>query len=90
MRSSEWQYLGYVSAGFGLGLVVSGVISLFYMYEHGLMRHRYGSYLLPLLSIGLCFLIAGLAASFVARERRLEENKKSGLLPPPPPPPPPV
>ena len=89
MRSSHWQYLGYVLVGLGSGLFISGLVAFIYFQQHPGISSQYRSITLPLLIIGICIIILGILTFRRARKkRRLEEGEMPQLYLPPPPPPP--
>jgi len=85
--------LGYVLAGVGSGLSISGLIAFAYFQQRYWIVSVYRSIALPLLIVGICIIAAGIVTFHQARKRRrheIEEGEKPPMyLPPPPLPPPP-
>jgi len=89
MRSSHWQYLGYVLVGVGSGLSISGLIAFIYFHQRYWIIFQYRSFTLPLLIVGICVVAAGVVTFRQAREKRrheIEEGEKPPMYLPPPPP----
>jgi hypothetical protein len=88
MRSSDWQYLGYVVAGVGISFAFSGAIALFGLQQGIFGKTQYASSLVWILFFGVLLAVLGVAAFFVY----LSRNKIHAPSPPPfpdlPPPPP--
>jgi len=80
MRSSDWKYLGSVLIGIGGSLSISGLITFFYFQMYSWITHRYSSYPIPLLFVGICFIVLGIVAFYVSKEKR-EIMKKKVKLP---------
>jgi len=92
MRSSHWQYLGYVLVGIGSGLSVSGMVAFIYFQQRYWISSPYRSITLPLLIAGICIIALGVLTFRQARKKRkfeIEVERPSVYLPPPPPPLPP-
>jgi multisubunit Na+/H+ antiporter MnhG subunit len=94
MRSSHWQYLGYVLVGVGSGLSASGLIAFIYFQQpyliSSLARAKYQPFTLPLLIVGICIIAVGILTFRRDREKRRHETEgeiQPIYLPPPPPPP---
>ncbi len=86
MRSSEWQYIGYVLVAVGGALILTGAISLYAVQQGLLVKTQYNDYFLPTLLVGLLLTALGVVAFFKSKQ------KQEPLPPPPspnPPPPPP-
>jgi ABC-type antimicrobial peptide transport system permease subunit len=95
MRSSHWQYLGFILIGVGSGLAIAGLIAFTYFQQYYWISSPYRAISLPLLIIGICFIGLGIIALWQANKKKHLELINIGLspsLPPPPlsiPPPPP-
>jgi hypothetical protein len=87
MRSSDWQYLGYVLVGVGGSFTLSGAIALYIVQQELLNKNLYSDYFLPILFIGIFIAALGSMAFF-----QYIRKKKKETLPPPYPdlPPPPL
>jgi hypothetical protein len=86
MRSSNWQYLGYVLVGVGGSFALSGAIALYIVQQELLNKNPYSDYFLPILLIGIFITDLGILTFF-----QYIRKKKKETLPPPSPdlPPPP-
>jgi hypothetical protein len=82
-RSSDWDYIVYLSIGVGASLTITGSAALLYLQERALINQRYASLPLPIVFVGICFIAFGMLA-FIRRggKARMEQE-----TPPPPPPP---
>ncbi|MCJ7424497.1 hypothetical protein MUP01_09565 [Candidatus Bathyarchaeota archaeon] len=89
MRSSHWEYLGYMSVGVGSALTACGSIAFSYFQSHFARSPQYSSYSIPLLIFGIGVMVMGVLAFVRYRKIRREEIEKGQYLPPPPVPPPP-
>ena len=90
MRSSHWQYLGYVLVGVGSGLSASGLVAFIYFQQRYWISSQYRSISLPLLIIGIFVIAIGILSFYRDREKRRHETEgeiQPIYLPPPPPPP---
>lgn len=93
MRSSHWQYLGYMLVGVGSALSISGLIAFIYFQQpyliSSLARTKYQPFTLPLFIVGICIIVVGIITFRQAREKRryeIEGEEQPMYLPPPPPP----
>jgi len=76
----------YISMGMGASLTITGSAALLYLRERTLINQRYVYLPLPLVFVGICFIVLGILAYIRRGEKaRMEE----WTLPPPLPPPPP-
>jgi hypothetical protein len=82
MRSSSWEYVGYVLVTVGCSLALTGTVALFSLQQGNLRNMQYSPYLLPILVAGIVFAVSGAMAFIKAGKKRKQE------FPPPPPPPP--
>jgi len=89
MRSSDWQYLGYVLVAVGSALALSGSVALHYFQQGLLSGTRYGASFAPILLVGIAIAVLGIVAFVRARLKRKYELPPPPPLPPPPLPPPP-
>ena len=85
MRSSDWQYLGYVLVGVGGSFVLSGAIALYIVQQELLNKNLYRDFFLPILLIGIFIAALGSMAFF----QYIRKKKEETLLPPYPDLPPP-
>jgi hypothetical protein len=87
MRTSNWQYIGYVLTGVGGAFALSGAIALYSLQEELLAKNQYNSYFLPILLTGIFITGIGIGAFFQYIRKRKKEvpPPSSSDLPPPPP-----
>jgi hypothetical protein len=83
MRSSSWEYSGFVLVGVGSAMLVVGLLTYFSSQILQGRTLRYSSYPVPMVFLGVLMMIAGTIA--LIRSRRMSRED----LPPPPIPPPP-
>jgi drug/metabolite transporter (DMT)-like permease len=85
MRSSHWGYLAFVFVGVGAALLITGSVTFYYSQNPSGTSQRYSSYSIPLIIVGVCFVMLGIPTFLQARAIGSHEIP----LPPPPPPLPP-
>ncbi|MCJ7793359.1 hypothetical protein MUP42_00340 [Candidatus Bathyarchaeota archaeon] len=87
MRSSDWQYLGYVLVGVGGSFAISGAIALYSLQQELLTKNQYSPYFLPILLIGIFIAALGIVAFFqyIRKKKKEIPPPPSPNLPPPPP-----
>jgi hypothetical protein len=87
MRSSDWQYLGYVLVGVGGSFAISGAIAPYSIQQELLNKNQYSHYFLPILLIGMFITALGIVAFFqyIRKKRKETPPPPSPDLPPPPP-----
>ena len=87
MRSSDWQYLGYVLAGVGGSFAISGAIALYSLQKELLTKNQYSPYFLPILLIGIFIAALGIVAfsQYIRKKKKEIPPPPSPNLPPPPP-----
>ena len=89
MRSSHWEYLGFLLVGVSSASIVSGAATYWYLQQHSMVNPQYANYLLPLMIAGICIIPLGAFALFQAgRKKHMETSESTEPIPPPPPPPP--
>ena len=85
MRSSDWQYIGYVLVAVGGAFIITGAIALL-NFQQGQIKIQYGDYFLPLLLVGLLLTVMGGLAFFKSKQKQSIPPPPPSPNPPPPPP----
>ena len=86
MRSSDWQYIGYVLVAVGGALILTGAIALYAVQQGLLVKTQYNDYFLPTLLVGLLLTVIGVVAFFKSKQKQEPVPPPPSPNPPPPPP----